>query len=253
MTQLRQAVLLAVTLVLALALSACESKIELELHQNDTYDFSMAFSFNRDDYPNYTCEDFKRALGDSASSKQLKILDRSTEKQIKCSLTFTQPQPISLTKSPFVVITRKADIFRLKFAPFEDFAVFVEDDMKLELTVVFPGEVLGASGGKTAKIQGNKVTWTSPDIIHQGFTAEGKAYAGTPIWLRFVYLLLLTMIVLAVLLYILRNTATVRQIRAWLAQYDRAMGSPFKRSAHLVKDAYYAFTDWLYLKFHKQK
>ncbi|MDO5747672.1 MAG: hypothetical protein Q4P66_08475 [Actinomycetaceae bacterium] len=253
MTTYRHRGLVGLVVCLVFVLSGCQSTVKLEIFQNDTYNFNVDFSFPREKRPTYSCDEFRRILGQTSDTSQLRIGDKSTKDRIACTLAFAQPQPISLTKAPFATISRKGDVFRLQLAPIDDLKMLANDDIDFTLMVVFPGPVLGASGGKAAIIKGNTVTWKTPSVLYKGFTAEGKAYSGPPIWLRGVYMTLIAMITMTLLMYLLRRTHTMRNIRTWAGQYDDAVGSPLKRSLHRLHNTYYAVIDYFYVLFTMRK
>lgn len=240
-----------ITLVSVLLMTGCTTHIDLTITENDTYTMAVDISIPKSEKPDYSCREFKKDLGTPADSDQVSIVDQSTPSTTVCHMEFTQSQPIAATKHPFVEITRKGDIYRAHLAPIDDLAMLANYDIDFRLSLTFPGNVIDASGRDNATINGKTVTWSDKEILYRGFSAEGYAYAGMPVWKRSLLLLAAVIVVTIAIFIIFRHTATIQQIVAWLKQLDKRLGSPTDKFVRLLEKAYFAIADRLYLLFHK--
>lgn len=232
-------------------LSGCKTHVDLSISEDDTYTLAVEIDVPKNERSDYSCDEFRQDLGQAAESDQVKITDKSTKVSTRCTMEFTVQQPISNTKAPFVEIRRNGDIFNVKLAPIKDLEMTANQEIDFRLTVFFPGSVIGASGGDKAKIVGSTVTWTTPEVLYKGFSAEGWAYAGIAIWKRALIVFAFFILINVVVFTVFKDTRTIKQIRAWVKQTDARIGSPVAKVWGGIKNVYYFFADRIYILFHR--
>lgn len=163
--------------VVGLSVSACESRGELHILRDDTYTVEMTVSAPKTGLQNLNCDELKKSFSEAGGESAGHIDDLSTEKEARCHIVISEPQPISSAKAPFPTIVRSSGKYTVKLAPGLIKREIISPQTSILWEVTFPGKVMDVSKSNGGKIVGNgdTVRWTDPRILYEGFQVEGAA------------------------------------------------------------------------------